>query len=978
MDNLPCRIPKNFSPETYTITFSPDYSNLKYSFETEIIIISLSEKIPYLILNADKYNYKIIYLLLYKFDNIADEWVEVGKKNLESKEHTHLFYYELPEDDKKYEVEDGLYIPINIGVNKNEKLKLIFMIEGDISCSMNDALYLSTNLDDKRYLFDDFDTLKKEWNSKYTNLEKYENLSNDAFFKNLVTVFLSTPAKLHLNMPCFDEPCYKSKFTFRLLLDKYFVDAFKHLKCVTNGNLIHVNLENDKYLFSYSESPLMSTYLFTFVIGNYDLIETVNENKIIIRVFTPMRNHHDGALCMNLAQYSLKFYEKFFDIPYFYEKLDFIPIPNMNYRAMENIGCIVFKNEAMLFSHFQHILERKFVSRTICHEISHMWFGDLVTMEWWDDIWLNEGFARCFEYLCLNEIQQKEYKYWDNFIYYIYEKALKFDESKSTHPIVREVDSIFFIDSIFDTISYAKGASVIKMLMHYIGNNNFKKSISLYLKKYKYKNTITSMLWECFDEVTKLKISILMNEWINFSGHPLLSIDIISKNNKYFFKLSQKSMLEDNETIWKIPVFMKSKHFEICRLVETRDYEISFEELNLNYDEIFKGNNFVVFNNDLKGFYRVKYDNEYLLNAILINYKKSINNSNDDKIITSQEEKENYVSDYDIYSLLSYEMKCKNFENIKKILTRIKYIENSNLLLSYIKDIYNYFKSNFYPLEGFEEYIDDEKEKINLINQIKEYDDFFKSLVNNDKDKLLSLANKFYINEENKNMYKNQFNDEYDSLYLYFRCIIDDNEEIAKKLFVPNMEKNFEFLNKNLKYTLIEMMMKYIYLIKDKNDQIKIIDLIIKDYSLNYYSSSFNIRTLYQKGICNFTSCSNSSFSYIYNNLLKNSKIFKKSKDIYLNGKGNRKKIFDFLTEIVQKNYDENKYIYESIFDYFSSNENSEYFYFLKTIWFDKLGDSTDSTLLKKTLVNYFKDKFKLENEPEDKLIDFIKEVSEN
>jgi hypothetical protein len=108
------------------------------------------------------------------------------KKNLESKEHTHLFYYELPENDKKYEVEDGLYIPINIGVNKNEKLKLIFMIEGDISCTMDNALYLSTNLDDKRYLFDDIDTLKKEWNSKYKNLEKYSNLSNDSFFKNLV------------------------------------------------------------------------------------------------------------------------------------------------------------------------------------------------------------------------------------------------------------------------------------------------------------------------------------------------------------------------------------------------------------------------------------------------------------------------------------------------------------------------------------------------------------------------------------------------------------------------------------------------------------------------------------------------------------------------------------------------------------------------------------------------------------------------
>ena len=606
-----------------------------------------------------------------------------------------------------------------------------------------------------------------------------------------------------------------------------------------------------------------------------------------------------------------------------------------------------------------------------------MWFGDLVTMEWWDDIWLNEGFARCFEYICLNEIQPKEYNYWDNFIYYIYDKALIFDEYTTTHPIVRQVNEISFIDSIFDTISYCKGSSVIKMLMHYIGIKNFQKSISVYLNKYKYKNTVTSMLWECFDEITQLKVSELMNEWINFYGHPLLSVDIISKDGKYFFKLNQKSMLPNDETIWKLPVFIKSKHFEICRLVTTRDYEISFEELSLNYDEILNQENFVVFNNDLKGFYRVNYNDEILLNSILVNYKNR-NNKTNGKSTTDQEDKENTVSDYDIFGLLSYENKNKNFEKIKKILAKIKYIEKSELLMSYIKDIYEDFKPKFYVLEGFEEYLDSENEKTKIKNQIKEYDNFFKSLVDDDKEKLLSLSKKFYVHEDNKDVYRNQFNDEYDSLYLFFRCIIDDNEEIAKKVLISDIDTHFEFLNKNLKYILIEIMMKYIYLIKDKNDQIKIIDLIIKDYSLNYYSSSFNLRTLYQKAICNFTSCSNSSFSYIYNYLLKNSKIFKKSKDIYLNGKGNRKKIFDFLTEIVQKNYDENKYIYESIFDYFSSNENSEYFYFLKTIWFDKLGDSTDSTLLKKTLVNYFKDKFKLENEPEDKLIDFIKEVSEN
>ena len=113
---------------------------------------------------------------------------------------------------------------------------------------------------------------------------------------------------------------------------------------------------------------------------------------------------------------------------------------------------------------FSAYFRKKKISRIICNQISHMWVGGLVTIEWWDDIWLNEGFAKCFEYLCLNEIQQKKYKYWDNFIYYKYGKVLIFDESKSTPPIVREVNSISSIDYIFDAILYAKGASVIKML----------------------------------------------------------------------------------------------------------------------------------------------------------------------------------------------------------------------------------------------------------------------------------------------------------------------------------------------------------------------------------------------------------------------------------------------------------------------------------------------------------------------------------
>ena len=694
----------------------------------------------------------------------------------------------------------------------------------------------------------------------------------------------------------------------------------------------------------------MSTYLFTFVIGNYDLIETVNENKTKIRVFTPLRDHHDGALCMNLAQHSLKFYQKFFEINYYYDKLDFVPIPEMNYRAMENLGCIVFKNEAMLFSHFQSIFEKKFASRTICHEISHMWFGDLVTMEWWDDIWLNEGFARIFEFLCLTEIEKKENKFWDNFIYYIYDQALIYDERENTHPIVRKVGTIKMIDTIFDTISYAKGSSVIKMLMHYIGIDNFRKSIATYLKKYMYKNTETSMLWECFDEITKLKISELMNEWVNFSGHPLLTIDIIQKENKYYFKLEQKSMLSDDNTLWKLPVFIKSKNFEICRLINTNEYEISFEELNLKYDELEKGENFVVFNSDLKGFYRVKYNNEILLNSIFDNFKKNQNNL---------DEKIRKVNDIDIFGLLSYEKNKNNFEGIKNIINKIKIIENSTLLLRYMKKIYQDFKQQFYIMEGFEEYISNEETQLKIINQKTEYDNFFISIVDQDENKLNSLVKKFYINEENKDMYRYQFNDEFDSFYIYFRLIIDNNEEIAKNVLIPNISKNFEFLNKNYKYTLIEVMMKYIYLLKTQEEKRQLIQIIIQDYINNVYYSSYYINLDYKNAICTFGSLNEELIDLINNNLVFDKRnIFIVPDKVYLQGKKNKRIITDIYIEKMKKMYEIYKLVnqkYKNIVAYFESPENR--FYLILQYYWGKISDKDNEYLVENTFYNYLKDK---------------------
>ena len=195
------RIPKNFSPEKYTIKFSLDYAKLKYTIQTEILINSLSDKYPFLIINANKFKYKIIYLLLYKFENIADEWVEIGKPNKDSLIPSHTFFYELFGENKKYEVEEGLYIPIEKEVKKGEKLKLLFEVEGKFGSDMVNALYLTTNLDEEREFFDNKNKFEESWLSKYNNLIKTENLSENKFFQNLCTVFLCIPTKFRSNMP---------------------------------------------------------------------------------------------------------------------------------------------------------------------------------------------------------------------------------------------------------------------------------------------------------------------------------------------------------------------------------------------------------------------------------------------------------------------------------------------------------------------------------------------------------------------------------------------------------------------------------------------------------------------------------------------------------------------------------------------------------------------------------------------------------
>ena len=1012
------RIPKFVAPEKYTLVFYPNLLRLTYEIEEELDMFALEDKREYLLINGAN-DYELTSFELYKFDQIADDWIDSlpQKTEKEAKNFSENFVY--PQGTKLENVEECWYIKLKNTVYKNEKLKLKIKLKGSLKCIKEfNGLYVCTSSPEYSHLFTNSAKLG-EYLLKYDSkcLSK-KDVETDVFLNNIVLTSCFPCSKLRHVFPCFDEPCYKAVFSFTLKMDKSYVDFLPNIKCVSNGSLIRVeeDKEGEKYVFRYSDSPYMSCYLFTVTIGCYDLIESIFKNSTKLRVFTPLYRHHDGALCMHLAKQSLKFYEDFFGIPYNYNKLDFVSVPEFDYRALENFGCVVFKNTAMLFGHFQPIWEKKIIMRTIVHEISHMWFGNLVTMEWWDDIWLNEGFARCFEFLCLNSIESKEYQIGENYISSIYNSALNSDESPNTHSVCQTIKKLSDPESIFDVISYGKGSSIIMMLFKYIGVDLFKRSLSEYLKKYQNKNTTTKMLWKCFDEVTKLNISNLMKEWTNIPGHPILEIEIIEnqqkesdeksdKNNNYkssyAIKLTQLNLINktDDSTLWQIPVFIKSKDFELRKLLTEKSQVLDLEELSLKYEDLVQGKNFILFNSDLSGFYRVRYTDE-LVDGIVKCWKagrgeregrgkemmeiKSEAKSEENDIkntvnsinIIKQSEKSDkfYVSDIDIFGILSEEMReisdeGKSTQRLYHILNEIKPVD-SLLLIKYVKHIYeSFFSQEFSLFNSFENYLPFTREEISNIRFKRlEMDCFFYNLVCfEDKEKIKKISDKIYIDDTNKEEYKNQFNDEVEANFLWFYCILGNHEEIAKRIFIPNFLNYYQWLNKNYKCTLINIMMKYSHLLTAA-EQISLFKTLRKDYqSERNILSSMSIFNLERSIFC-LSSCDDKLIEFITNEKLIN---FKESiidigvRNLF-RGDGNLVRFFDCVCEYFVKLFnDDTDEFHPSLYDFITvTHKNSRHFYILKYLikcLYNRSQSKETKDILCSILIKYFSEKLPLD-----------------
>src|SRR6266849_8512444 len=347
-------------------------------------------------------------------------------------------------------------------------------------------------------------------------------------------------------LPCIDHPAYKAVF-------KLTVRTRSDLSVISNMPLESGKTEGSKKTVTFQKTPKMSTYLLYVRIGKFE--EDRNRyNKTELYAASVARP--DGKIktgfAFEAAQKSLEFYEKYFGIPYDLPKLHLIAVPEFAYGAMENWGALTFREILLHADKDTSTSTKKSIVEVIAHEIAHMWFGDLVTMKWWDDLWLNESFATFMAYKVVDSAYP-QWKIWQDFVKNSTGGAMARDALNSTHPIEAKVRSPGEIEELFDEISYGKGASILRMIEAYIGPDKFQKGVSKYLQQFRYSNAAGRDLWNHLQQASGVDVSRVMEEWISKVGYPVVTA-VLSQGKRV---LEQERFLlsgsRESQT-WPIPV----------------------------------------------------------------------------------------------------------------------------------------------------------------------------------------------------------------------------------------------------------------------------------------------------------------------------------------------------------------------------------------------------------------------------------------
>jgi puromycin-sensitive aminopeptidase len=318
--------------------------------------------------------------------------------------------------------------------------------------------------------------------------------------------------------PCWDEPAFKATFDVTLNIPTS-VAAYSNSPIAQDSTN-----DNGTRQVVFGTTMKMSTYLVAFIVGPFEETPSVDVLGTLLRVVYPKGKGDLASFALGVAVFALRFFSEYFDIPYPGDKLDLIAVPDFDAGAMENLGCVTYRESALLVDpETASLAELQRVAVTVAHELSHMWFGDLVTMEWWGGIWLNEAFATFMEVFCTNAYKP-EWKMWGDFVI-DRDSALQVDGLHSTRAIEYEVVSPADARGMFDVLTYQKGGSVLRMLEQYLGADVFRDGIRHYLRKHSYANTVTADLWDALEEISGHPVRDLMNTWILQGGYPVVTVD---------------------------------------------------------------------------------------------------------------------------------------------------------------------------------------------------------------------------------------------------------------------------------------------------------------------------------------------------------------------------------------------------------------------------------------------------------------------
>ncbi|KAI4217715.1 MAG: hypothetical protein LQ351_000311 [Letrouitia transgressa] len=435
--------------------------------------------------------------------------------------------------------------------------------------------------------------------------DKMAGFYRSSYQHNGTTKYLATtqmePTDARRAFPCFDEPALKAQFTITLIADK-------HQTCLSNMDKVSEEEVDSKITgkkkkaVTFGKTPLMSTYLLAFIVGELNYVET-NDFRVPVRVYaTPDKDVEHGRFSLELAAKTLDFYEKKFDNKFPLPKMDMVAIPDFSSGAMENWGLVTYRVVDVLFDpKTSGASTKERVAEVVQHELAHQWFGNLVTMDFWEGLWLNEGFATWMSWYSCNKFFP-QWKVWQTYVTDTLQGALSLDSLRSSHPIEVPVKRADEINQIFDAISYSKGSCVLRMISKYLGEDVFMEGVRRYLKKHAYGNTKTEDLWSALGDASGKPVEKIMDIWTKNIGYPVITVtenpgsnSVHVKQNRFLRTGDVKP--EEDTTIFPVFLGLRTKDGV------SEDLTLSQREQDFKVPDL----EFFKFNADHSGIYRTLY-----------------------------------------------------------------------------------------------------------------------------------------------------------------------------------------------------------------------------------------------------------------------------------------------------------------------------------------------------------------------------------